>query len=81
MQHLDGYERGRGHHRIPDVEMIEIRNIIREETEEDLICKIDECGKKYQKIHQKRMHKENVSTFRCDKCNAPFLGREYPDKS
>ena len=77
MQHLEGYERGRGHHRLPDVEMIEIRIIMREETEEDLICKIYECGKKCKskprlKMHQKRMHKENVKTFRCDRCNAPF---------
>ena len=61
MKHLEGYERGRGHHRLPDVEVIETRNIRREETEEDLICKIDECGKKCKskaglKIHQKRMH-------------------------
>ena len=41
MKHLESYERGRGHHRLPDVEVIETRNIRREEAEEDLICKID----------------------------------------
>ena len=77
MKHLEGYERGRGHHRLPDVEVIETRNIRREETEEDLICKIDECGKKCKskarfKIHRNRMHKERVRTFRCGRGNAPF---------
>ena len=67
MEHLEEYERSKGNMR--DGEEVE-RNIRRQEQEDDLMCKIEGCGKRCKskgglKIHQKRMHGTEKKEFRC----------------
>ena len=74
MEHLEKYERSKGNLRTG--EEIE-RNIVRERTEEDLVCSWEGCGKRCKsrgglKIHQKRMHEEARFEFTCEACGEIF---------
>ena len=74
MEHLENYERSKGNLRTNE----EIaRNIVRERTEEDLVCGWEGCGKRCKskgglKIHQKRMHEEPRGEFACGACGQRF---------
>ena len=67
MKPLEEYERRKGNMR--DGVKVE-RNIRRQEQKNDLVCKIEGCGKRCKskgglKIHQKRMHGTERKEYRC----------------
>ena len=74
MEHLERYERSKGHMRTDDETE---RNIRRERTDEDLVCGWEGCGKRCKsraglRIHQKRMHEEARTNFTCGACGEVF---------
>ena len=74
MDHLERFERSKGNMRTG--EEIE-RNVVRERTDEDLICSLEGCRKKCKsraglRIHQKRMHEEARGEFNCEGCGVRF---------
>ena len=65
MEHLETYERSKGNLRNEEIQS----NTVRQKTENDMVCKVENCGKICEskaglKIHQKRMHREVVKEFR-----------------
>ena len=74
MEHLDVWERQKGHkYEWDEGEEVRVRNVRR--RDEEFVCRYEECGKRCKSkagrtMHEKRMHRvvEERVRFECEKC-------------
>ena len=77
MEHLEEYDRSKGNLRTRQEATVIERNTIREQTEDELVCGVEDCRRRCKskaglKIKQIRMHKEARKEFRCERCGMIF---------